>query len=438
MITLTKRMQIWQEISTAISNSSGLNEKRRLLQLIPDEMEDDVHFIFEILAGNHKLGYTYITVPCDEPLPMYMEGATIRQYLEPLWKPLAAGDLSHLTILRVCTKVRWFSHIVEPIVNRTLRLGIGKSVLPKDGLGAMLGKTYDGWVPASSTGYYITEKLDGNRCIARFNGTKWEFTSRNGRPMNVNFSMDGLPTEYIYDGEILSIGQTEQSRKLYNGEAFNTTGSTSMFQSTSGVINSKYGRKELVYNIFDILQDNTKYNERRSILDELKTIERDTDIRILPVLQYYNTPTELYDDIGDVLTKVTSVGAEGLMINVGSAEYEHKRTANLMKYKKAKTMDMKVVDLYEGNGKYVQAVGALSCIAKLPDGKIVRCQVGSGLSDEQRNDWFDNPELILNKIVEVEYFSTSQSKSYDGSSVYSLRFPRLKSVRTDKNETSIY
>ena len=438
MILLSKRLRIWEYLSEAISNASGLNDKRRLLQMIPDEMEDDVQFIFEILAGGYKLGYTYIELKTDEPWPVYYERMTIRQYLEPLWRPLQQGDLSNDNILRACKKAQWFSHIVAPIVNRTLRLGIGRSVLPKDGLGAMLGKTYDGWVPQSRMGYFITEKLDGNRCIARFNGTRWVFTSRNGKPMKVNFSMDGLPTEYIYDGEILSVEQTEQSCKLYDGSAFTSTGSTSLFQSTSGVINSKYGKKDLVYNIFDILDDNLNYAQRRLKLNELIVLNTGGDIRILPVLQHYLFADELNDNIGSLLTKVTSAGAEGLMINIGDGSYEHKRSSNLLKYKKAKTIDMKVVEVYEGNGKYIGAVGSLFCVAKMPDGKMIQCHVGSGLSDEQRNDWYDDINLIVGKIVEVEYFSTSQSKSYDGSDIYSLRFPRLKSVREDKAETSIY
>ena len=40
--------------------------------------------------------------------------------------------------------------------------------------------------------------------------------------------------------------------------------------------------------------------------------------------------------------------------------------------------------------------------------------------------------------IEVEYFDISQNKSALGTNSYSLRFPRLKKVRTDKNDTSIY
>ena len=48
------------------------------------------------------------------------------------------------------------------------------------------------------------------------------------------------------------------------------------------------------------------------------------------------------------------------------------------------------------------------------------------------------PKLYNGDCLEVEYFDISQNKLSSGSNIYSLRFPRLKCVRTDKNETSIY
>ena len=46
--------------------------------------------------------------------------------------------------------------------------------------------------PQSKTGYYITEKLDGNRCIAEYNGDKWTFTSRNEKPLAVSFDLSSF------------------------------------------------------------------------------------------------------------------------------------------------------------------------------------------------------------------------------------------------------
>lgn len=429
-MTLTERFNCWRQLAERLQSTNSIVEKRMILKQAPEEMNDDIQYIFEILAGQHKFGFTYYHQCVSEVVPDVVNNMTIKEYLSQLEYCNFVQSWSIEAVAHACNKCRWFDYIVEPIVNRTLKLGIGKSVLPKDGLGAMLGKSYEGQPLTGPV--FVTEKLDGNRCIARFDGMKWNFTSRNGKPMKVQFDMTGLPTEFIYDGEILSRSQTEASIKLANGVREVQEPS---FNTTSGLINSKYGDKSnLVYNIFDIMVDDIKYHERRDMLNMIKAdnvgIQRNW--RILPVLAYC-TPGNDY--LHELLDDVTSVGAEGLMLNTSDGYYTHKRTNELLKYKKVKTMDLKVVDIKEGTGKYEGMVGALECIGKFDD-KIVTCQVGSGLSDEQRELWSLNPQAILGKIVEIAYFSESQNKDTSGSMYYSLRFPRLKQVRIDKVEVS--
>ena len=126
------------------------------------------------------------------------------------------------------------------------------------------------------------------------------------------------------------------------------------------------------------------------------------------------------------------------MINLGSGIYSHKRTDQLLKFKQVQSMDMIVSSIQEGNGKYEYMVGAINCFCNTDDGKSVEVSVGSGLSDEQRADWMLHPEKIIGKVVEIQYFSISQDSKNKGTNKYSLRFPRLKGVRTDKSTTSQY
>ena len=48
---------------------------------------------------------------------------------------------------------------------------------------------------------------------------------------------------------------------------------------------------------------------------------------------------------------------------------------------------------------------------------------------------YSNPADWIGKIIEVAYFDISKSSANNYSS---LRFPRLKRIRNDKNTTSIY
>ena len=433
-MTLTERFFRWENLTEKLQSTNSLVEKRIMLKQMPSEMDEDIKYIFEILSGQHKFGFTYYNQCVGEIVPKNVDTMTIKEYLEQLNYCNLVQSWSNEAIRHACNKCRWFINLVEPIANRTLKLGIGQSVLPKDGLGAMLGKSYEG--QNLNCPVYVTEKLDGNRCIARFDGMKWNFTSRNGKPLKVQFDMTGLPTEYIYDGEILSRRQTEQSIKIANGIREKQE---SLFNNTSGLINSKYGDKsDLVYNIFDIMVDDLQYSDRRDLLNLIHSdfigIEHN-DWRILPVLAYCS-PSET-DKIHKLIDDITSVGAEGLMLNTADGTYIHKRTNELLKYKKVKTMDLRVIDVKEGTGKYEGLIGALECAGEFED-KFVSVQVGSGLSDEQRELWAINPKAIIGKIVEIAYFSESQNKATNGTMYYSLRFPRLKQVRSDKSEVSKY
>ena len=439
--TLQERIDYLSYVFELLQDTNSRLEKEQIVKDIKPWYREDFDYVIECLAGKHKFGYTYYKQPVNTHgiiLPTsFLEYATVKQLLLYLQEPYILHNLTIDNIDRyVYITNRWYDFIA-PIVNRTLRLGIGNSLLNTSELTPMLAKKYEGSISNDKNGYYITEKLDGNRCIAHYENGEWHFTSRNGKSMYVNFDMSNLPTDYIYDGEVLSIEQTQLSyqitHKIITGVDLIKDTKTG-FNETSGLINRHNTDKKLIYNIFDIIAPVT-YKERREELTRLMISNDYTNVRIVPVLQHYNSEEELKECF-NILNIITDAGGEGIMINCGSADYLHKRTDKLLKLKKVYTMDMKVTDFMWGKGKYEGMVGALIVQADTSDGKHVYCSVGSGLSDEQRTSWAIHPELIINKIIEVSYFSLSQNEQDKGSNFYSLRFPRLKRIRDDKNNTS--
>lgn len=397
------------------------------------QASEDLDYCLEVLDGRYKVGYTYYKLvggsAFDEETRKQADRADIslEEFLRPVFNPPGRDEA---TLLAVRKQFKEFQYFIEPLVNRTWRLGIGKSLLGTKEVSPMLAKKYDyDKTPASTQGYYVTEKLDGNRCLAQYSieQGRWVFTSRSGKEMRVRFDMKDFPKEYIYDGEVLSESQ------IHNPGQAN-------FNTLSGTINSKNGDKSsLVYVIFDIVLTTRTYHERRMLLEDIRStrIEEESNTKILKVIQYLPCASDLYALLPSLLDTVVKAGGEGLMLNIGSRRYEQKRTDAILKIKQTQTMDMKVVGLVEGTGKHLGKVGALICVC-VGYGKTYECRVGSGLSDEQRAEWANNPDKILFKIVEVAYFSISQDRASRGSTHYSLRFPRLKKVREDKEDTSEY
>ena len=78
------------------------------------------------------------------------------------------------------------------------------------------------------------------------------------------------------------------------------------------------------------------------------------------------------------------------------------------------------VSYNEGGTKEYDAVSAI-----IIDHKGTKVQVGSGLSKEQRLDWYSNPHNIIGKTVTIQYFEETINKKDDS---LSLRFPVLKYV----------
>jgi DNA ligase-1 len=117
-------------------------------------------------------------------------------------------------------------------------------------------------------------------------------------------------------------------------------------------------------------------------------------------------------------------GYEGIMIKDPGAVYECKRTVSWLKQKPYIEVSLSVVDLEEGTGKNVGKLGALVCEG-VDDGKEIRVNVGSGLTDHDRDNFWASRGSVVGNIVEVRADAVTQNQ--DGT--YSLRFPRFKGFR---------
>lgn len=434
-MNMQDRINVFEMLFEELQDTNSRIDKEQIIKTFEKnypELKEDWTVILETLDGKYPIGWTFPTTTIYTETENFIDIASIIRFLVD-WKndKGLSIDAQKFAELRVGA----VGSFIAPIVNRTLRLGIGKSLLTKSDLTPMLAKKYEG--QSLQDDVYVTEKLDGNRCIASHDGNKWNFTSRNGKKMNVDFDMAGLSKSFVYDGEVMSIEQTELSIKRCNAikdTTFihcNTQDAQLMFNKTSGLINSHGTKKALVYNIFDIIVA-MKYKYRRACLDEMeKTSE---DVRIVPVL-YKGKDTER---INKLLDTICEMGGEGIMLNAQNRMYEHKRTDALLKYKQVQHCDMKVTGVYAGEGKYTDMCGGIHCEMITDDGKIVECRVGSGLSDAQRELWYDSPHEIFGKIVEIAYHEMTQDRNSIGSKYYSLRFPRLIRVRKDKSDTSEY
>ena len=119
-------------------------------------------------------------------------------------------------------------------------------------------------------------------------------------------------------------------------------------------------------------------------------------------------------------------GFEGIMIKDVDALYECKRSHFMLKAKPFIEVTLTVTATEEGTGRNVGKLGALICEG-VDDGKSIKVNVGSGLSDEQRESFWHHKDDIIGQLVAVR--AAAITKNQDSIEEYSLRFPRFKTFR---------
>lgn len=278
----------------------------------------------------------------------------------------------------------------------------------------------------------IDIKLDGVRCLTVINAEEKTVRqySRNGQPLE-NFGhitqalearIDEFDRSWVLDGEMMSADFQTLMTQLKRKKDVQASDS--------------------VLNLFDIIPlsefragKSTMGQRRRTAL--LKSFKPVFDkVNALSVLQS-NTlisviePEEVDLDtpVGqmqfeEINRKALAAGFEGIMLKDPNAPYECKRSTSWLKVKPFITVDLAIVAAEEGTGKNAGRLGAIVCEG-IDQGRAIKVNVGSGISDEEREEWWRDVPALIGQVVEVAADAVTQNQ--DGT--YSLRFPRFKRFR---------
>ena len=313
------------------------------------------------------------------------------------------------------------------ITSGTLNKIYGKDFIPE--FDVMLAKKFEEHSHKIKGNFVVTEKLDGNRILCiKDNGMVKSFTRQGNQYEGleeIESDIANLPLDNIvFDGELIA----------------DTQGSTiQVYAETTSKARSKGANKTgLLFHIFDMLP----LDEFQKGMSKDKCIDRKHKLSCL--FADYNLPhcrevKPLY--IGSDLSKVNiwmeyanKNGWEGLMVNLDSP-YVCKRSDYILKVKVFNEADVRVLNVLEGTGKNVNRLGSIT-IQFEHKGQLYECNCGSGFNDEERDLYWENPELIVGKIVTIGYFEISKNQQDES---YGLRFPTWESIiRNDKNEISMH
>lgn len=322
------------------------------------------------------------------------------QLLNALANRALSGVAAKLAIVSTLEKLEPYSQeLLLRIIGKDIKIGVQATTINKvfPGLIPMfavqLAKLYEpGRMPFPCIGTY---KIDGLRCIYE-NG---QFYSRYGRPFVGLEHIAELFKKYkVYrvDGEIIVPGKR--------------------FDDLSGEIRSFNKNMDAKYMVFDVHPRGpmSPMYTRQALADMICQDIHQPNVECVPYRTLQNER-----EMEGMYQMARDEGYEGLVLKREDALPHDGRNWDWCKVKPRETIDLTVVNVLPGEGKYENMAGALVC--EYGD-QLVR--VGGGLSDQQRYQWFKDNNLIVGKTIEVEYMEISK----DGK----LRHPRLKCVRGDK------
>lgn len=229
----------------------------------------------------------------------------------------------------------------------------------------------------------------------------------------------------VYDGEMIAHGDFKDS--------------TARFNATTKILGKDGEKKNIDFICFDYIEDiNAFFNYEEykvpryeRLIDLYKTLNN-LDLEYIQLVPIYMNNVlveeETVDIIMNMYEKAIAQGEEGLVIDIADASYVRAKGTSMFKLKPEISGDFKVIDVVEGKGKDAGRLGAF--IIEYKDNLV---HVGSGLTDAIREEVWANPDFYIGKLIEVTYFGETQDEK---TGLLSIRLPRFKRFRHDKNDVS--
>jgi DNA ligase 1 len=265
-------------------------------------------------------------------------------------------------------------------------------------------------------------KLDGERTIAIVTSDGVTYYSRSGK---IAAHVNGL-----FDDELMRI-HSEYGDFAMDGERYAGDFTTTMNAKKEG---NEDAKSKMQFFAFFIMPLNDWKQQKTSITmkkarDTLESILDSSFTKItLPQSVIVHNYEEMMDRCNYVIDEL---GQEGLIIKDLNSTYKWDRDYAWTKVKRFYDADCTITGFYNGRAKtrLENTLGGITVMGILEDGTQIETNVGSGFSDELRNEIFENQSEWLGRTVVIKYQEVSKSKSKE---VASLRFPTYVRCRDDK------
>jgi ATP-dependent DNA ligase len=323
--------------------------------------------------------------------------------------------------LEDCTKEA--QEVFSKVLKKDMKVGVSITTLNKvwdnliEKFEVQLANKYDPEKDYDTDYFWASPKLDGLRAFFFKKDDQWHFMTRSGKEI-IGFTHIIMELTVIAECYNLDFIDGE----LYSHDI--------PFQTIQGYILSyvnvdENNKRKIKMNVFAIGRKDFKNTDR--MVEVINSISKLNFVEFVEYKKVVNNKAL----IESLATKYVEKGYEGIMLRNPYTYYSLGRSDDLLKFKFFKEEDFKIIGFQEGSvgSKYEGMLGAI-IVEGVAEGKKIISDVGSGLSDEQREEIWENSSKYLNKIIEVKYQNITDKPNEDG--VYSLRFPTVKAFKEDR------
>jgi len=398
------------DILEKISQVSGKNDKRSLLK----DNKDNVRLGQLLDAGLNFFRKYYINkfdvlsfVDDSQEQDLHDEFMSLLSKLEN--REITGNDAKSQveSFFQKCTsrQVEWYSKVLR----KDFKMGVSVDSAAEhfdiptfDVMLATDGKKCKQLNKIISGGVFVSPKFDGYRCLAIIDNGDVKLYSRNGSEFtNFPTIQESLAKAFpnrslVLDGEIMSDDFQAMQKSAFASKRGTTVG-------------------DVKYHVFDTIPMNewktgkflTKKKDRYLLLGLLS---ESFDDNVKLVEQGFVTELEKVLELERLFL---TNGYEGAMVVPDIPYYKGRSSNKLMKFKTMQSQDCTVEGMYEGEkGSRLDGVmGGLKLIQE----NGLKCECGTGFSDEDRKYMYANQSEFIGRIAEIKY----QELSKDGV----MRFP---------------
>lgn len=424
-----------KEIITIINkleNTSGTNDK---IQIIKDNSNNEkfVKLLQYTYSDDKMYGFS------DKKLRKDLEDNNFNK-TENTWNngfdmldTLASSNINNtlrdLVLTFISTKDKEAQELWVRVLTKDLRCKISaKSInkaIPNCIQEFKIQQAYpiDKYFPKKNEWHVLEEKLNG------INGSvlNGKFLSRQGKEItglsHIIEQLNQLSFNgYYFNGELVR----KNVDNISNGENF---------RLTTSIVNSDDIDKSCInFIIFDLIPveefyngiSKLKYKDRLKQLKQLKRETKDNGLINLDIPKIYYEGEDI-SNIDTYLDMATEEDKEGLMY-IKNCNWKNKRHSGVLKVKKFLNADCKIIGYEEGTGAFEGKLGSF-----IIDYKGNKVGVGSGYTEEERINFWNNRNKFIGRILQVKYKEESINAK---TKQISLQFPTFECIREIEKEVS--